>query len=158
MSDQTIQRRIEAMKRQRIASQKVVNLKDYKNLRGSHVGRKNVLVVDDDQMILTALSRVLGTRGYHVVVASDGMGLSRALENSRLHLFILDIHLPWVNGFELCRLIKSHPTYRGLPLILMSAFAEKEDIKRGFDCGCDEYIAKPFDMQHIVETVDAALV
>ena len=156
MADGTIRRRVEAIKRKKIASQKIVNLADYRTLkkrRESH----SILVVDDDRIILSALKRILEAKGYRVLVARDGVELSRVLEISRLHMFLLDINLPWIDGYELCRLIKSHPLHRNIPLILMSALSRQSDIEKGYRCGCDDYIIKPFDMDHITQTVDEVL-
>ncbi|MCY4381474.1 MAG: response regulator [Proteobacteria bacterium] len=152
----TIRSRIEAMKRQKLVMKKVVNLSDYRSLK-KPVKTKNILVVDDDPIILSALKRVLEVKGYRVVVALDGVELSHKLESARFHMFIIDINLPWVDGYELCKLIKSFPHYCDLPLILISSLSKKEDIDRGYQCGCDEYLIKPFDMNYIVGTVEKAL-
>lgn len=156
MADRTIRRRVECIKRKKIAAQKVVNLSDYRSLKKRR-DSFSILVVDDDRIILSALKRILEARGYRVLVARDGLELSQVLETSKLNMFLLDINLPWVDGYELCRLIKSHPLHRSIPLILMSALARQEDIDRGYRSGCDDYITKPFDMDHITETVDSAL-
>ena len=157
MADHTIRRRVEAMKRQKLIAQKVVNLEDYRNLTKG-VETKSILVVDDDKIILSALKRILEIRGYRVMIASDGVQLSHLLETSRFHMFLLDVNLPWVNGYELCRLIKSHPIYRNLPLILMSALSKKEDVEKGYKSGCDDYITKPFEMDRVVESVDSVFI
>lgn len=153
MSSQGIRRKIQAMKKQKLLAKKVVSLADYRELRQPS-STKNILVVDDDPMILNALRRVLEVgHGYRVRVAADGMELTDHLESTRFHMCILDVNLPWVNGYDLCRLIKSHPLYASLPLILISAMASQEDIDKGYSCGCDEYVVKPFDMNYIVDTV-----
>ena len=157
MADHTIRRRVEAMKRQKLVAQKVVNLEDYRNLTKG-VETKSILVVDDDKIILSALKRILEIRGYRVMIASDGVQLSHLLETSRFHMFLLDVNLPWVNGYELCRLIKAHPVYRGLPLILMSALSKKEDVEKGYKSGCDDYITKPFEMDRVIESVDSVFI
>lgn len=139
-----------------MAAKKVVNLAGYRVLKKRRE-HQSILVVDDDRVILSALKRILQGAGYRVLVARDGLELSGVLETSRLHMFILDINLPWVDGYELCRLIKSHPQYRGIPLVLMSALSRPSDIEKGYRCGCDDYIIKPFDMDVITGAVQTAL-
>lgn len=156
MSSSSIRRKIVDARRQQLVSKKVVSLSDYRHLTRRAVS-KNILVVDDDPIILSALKRVLEVKGYRVMVATDGLELAHKLETARFHMFILDINLPWVDGYELCRMIKSHPMYSGLPLILISSLAKKEDVEKGYMCGADDYLIKPFDMNYIVGTVDRVL-
>ena len=157
MSSRAIRRKVQELKKKKLLAKKVVSLADYREIT-QPTNMKNILVVDDDPMILSALKRVLEVSGgYRVMVAADGIELTDRLESSRFHLCILDVNLPWVDGYELCRLIKSHPTYSFLPLILISSMATQADIDKGFGCGCDEYLVKPFDMNYIVDTVASTL-
>lgn len=152
----SIRRRIETMQRKRLASQKVVDLGTY---RGLHLNRQTatILVVDDDEIMRNALKRILEMDGYSVMLAEDGMELSAILENSRLDLVLLDVNLPWVDGIELCQLLKSSPAYRHVPLVMVSAKTKKEDIETAFDAGCDDYITKPFDVEKLTDVIRANL-
>lgn len=157
MSSSTIRRKVQAIKKKKLKAQKVVSLADYRELT-IESSVKNILVVDDDPIVLSALKRVLdGQRGYRVVVARDGVELTECLETTRFHMCIMDVHLPWIDGYELCRLIKSHPRYVSLPLILVTSLTSSEDMKKGYECGCDDILIKPFDMNFIVDTVDRTL-
>ncbi|MGE0526017.1 MAG: PleD family two-component system response regulator, partial [Bdellovibrionales bacterium] len=69
-------------------------------------------------------------------------------------LIILDIGLPWINGFELAEMMKAHPDLKDIPLIFLSARTSDQDVKRGFDVGADDYITKPFDIEKVKRTVN----
>lgn len=154
--DRVLRRQIESIKRKRVASSSVVSLEDYRELKKT-VDPRTILVVDDDEVMRKALKRILEQEGYNVILAEDGMELSKVLENRRLDLILLDVNLPWVDGFELCEVIKNHHSLKSVPLILVSARKEKEDIERGFSSGCDEYIGKPFDIDFMTGVVSKAL-
>ncbi len=132
--DKTIRKKVEAIKRQKIVSKKIVNLADFRNLKKSSETR-SILVVDDDEIMRSALKRILEGENYKVILAEDGMELSKILETTKLDLILLDVNLPWVDGYELCRLIKSHHALKDVPLILVSARKGKEDIEQGFAAG-----------------------
>jgi DNA-binding response OmpR family regulator len=152
----SLRKQVEALKKAKLASGKVVKLSDFREL--DEVSRpETILVVDDDEVIRNGLTRILEGEGYHVIVAEDGMELSKVLESVAMDLILLDVHLPWVDGFELCSLIKGHDLFKGLPLILISASKTEEDLKKGFASGCDDYICKPFNIERLIETVDKSL-
>lgn len=153
MTDKSIRRKVEALKRQKIARHKVVNLADFRDLKAA-IDVRTILVVDDDEIMRSALKRILEAEGYKVMTAGDGLELSKLLEVNRLDMILLDVNLPWVDGFELCRLIKAHHNLKGVPLILISGRKSKEDVELGFECGADDYITKPFDIDHILDIIN----
>lgn len=150
--NKNIRKQIENLKKQKIAAKKVVSLEDFRKLK-QDVERHTILVVDDDEIMRNALKRILESEGYEVILAKDGLELSKVIESRRLDLILLDINLPWVDGLELCELIKGHYSLKEVPLILVSAYKTKEDIEKGFEAGCDEYVPKPFDVDHITHTI-----
>lgn len=156
MADRSIKDKVEAIKRKNIASQKIVHMDDFRKLRQSST-QHTILVVDDDDIVRNALQRILESVGYRVLVAADGVELSQMLEAMHLDLVLLDINLPWVDGFELCRIIKGHPQLKKVPLILISGRKSKEDIEKGLTVGADDYIAKPFDIEVITSTISRFL-
>lgn len=156
VADKSLRRQIESIKRQKIVSKKVVSLTDFRELRKA-IQTQSILVVDDDEIMRNGLKRILESEGYKVLVASDGMELSKILENSRFDMILLDVNLPWVDGYELCRLIKSHYALKEVPLILVSARKSKEDIQKGIEAGCNDYVTKPFDIDHITSVVSKHL-
>ena len=155
-ADKSLRRQIESIKRQKIVNKKVVCLSDFRELR-QKVETRTILVVDDDEIMRSAMKRILETEGYNVVLAIDGLELSKVLETSRLDLILLDVNLPWVDGYELCRLIKDHQTLKDVPLIFVSARKSKQDIQSGFDAGCNDYVTKPFDIEHMTAVINRML-
>jgi two-component system aerobic respiration control protein ArcA len=156
VSDKTLRRQIESIKRQKIVAKKVVSLSDFRNLKQS-IETRTILVVDDDEIMRNALKRILESTGYKVLLASDGLELSKILEVNRLDMVLMDVNLPWVDGYELCRLLKSHHSLSQVPLIFVSARKEEEDVRRGFDAGCNDYITKPFDVDKMTGTISTIL-
>lgn len=151
-ADKYLRRKIESMKRQRICAKKVVSLADFRDLQKA-IDTRNVLVVDDDEVMRNGLKRLLEAEGYRVLLAGDGLELSRVLESNRLDMILLDVNLPWVDGIELCKLIKQHYTLKDVPLVLISGRKAKEDVERGFAAGCNDYITKPFDIDYVTSVV-----
>ena len=139
-----------------MADEPVVNLSDYRSLKRREIER-TILVVDDDEIMRSAMKRILEASGCRVIISADGLELSQILERQKFDLILLDVNLPWVNGFELCGLLKSNPDFSKIPLILVSARKTKEDIEAGFAAGCDNYITKPFDVEHLSQVVDETL-
>lgn len=155
-ADKSLRRQIESIKRQKIVNKKVVSLSDFRELR-QKIDTRQILVVDDDEIMRSALKRILENEGYKVVMAVDGLELSKILETTRLDMILLDVNLPWVDGYELCRLIKDHHSLKDVPLILVSARKGKEDIQQGFDAGCNDYVTKPFDIDYMTGVINKAL-
>jgi CheY-like chemotaxis protein len=155
-ADKSLRRQIESIKRQKIVNKKVVSLSDFRELR-QKIDLRSILVVDDDEIMRSALKRILENEGYKVVLAVDGLELSKILETTRLDMILLDVNLPWVDGYELCRLIKAHHALKDVPLVLVSARKSKEDIQAGFDAGCNDYVTKPFDIDYMTGVINKML-
>jgi DNA-binding response OmpR family regulator len=101
-----------------------------------------ILIVEDDLTLLRGLKDNFGARGYEVATAEDGsVGLTLALEQAP-DLILLDIMLPKVNGYEICRALRE----RGLemPIVMLTARGQEEDIVLGLNLGADDYVVKPF--------------
>ena len=143
---------IERLTRERMMQEQVVTLDDLRRLRAA-TQKRTILLIEDDDTIRAALCRVLEGEGYRVMAAADGTQLSTLLNDSPLDLIMLDIGLPWINGFELAEMMKSHRDLKDLPLIFLSARTSEEDVKRGFEVGADDYIKKPFDLEKVKRTV-----
>ncbi len=155
-ADKSLRKQIESIKRQKIVAKKVVSLTDFRELKKS-IDLRTILVVDDDEVMRAALKRILENEGYKVVMAEDGLELSKVLETTRLDMILLDVNLPWVDGYELTRLIKQHHALRHVPLVLVSARKSKEDVEKGFDAGCNDYVTKPFDVDYITGAISKLL-
>jgi two-component system aerobic respiration control protein ArcA len=155
-ADRSLRRQIESIKRQKIVGKKIVSLDEFRDLN-TKAEIRTILVVDDDEIMRSAMKRILENEGYNVAMAVDGLELSKILETTRLDMILLDVNLPWVDGYELCRLIKDHHSLKAVPLVMVSARKGKEDIQKGFEAGCDDYVTKPFDIDHMTGIINKML-
>lgn len=112
-----------------------------------------ILVADDSQAVRDILQMSLETLGYKVLVAEDGERAMESIVGGNPDLIIADVMMPKVNGFQICRRVKSNPTTRRTPVILLTARSGQEDVFWGKDCGADEYITKPFRTQDLEQTI-----
>jgi len=114
-----------------------------------------VLIIEDDISILRGLKDNLTFEGYQVITATDGReGLTIALEK-QLDLLLLDIMLPGMNGYEICRKLKKEKP--DLPIIMITARGSEIDTVSGLDIGADDYISKPFSIPELLARVRAVL-
>lgn len=117
--------------------------------------RRQVLVVDDEPSIVNFVRLALEYNGFDVVAASSASEALQAIETSSPHLMVLDVMLPDVDGFTLCRRVRQ--SGNALPILLLTARGESEDVVRGLDSGADAYLVKPFKMEELVMRVQALL-
>lgn len=114
---------------------------------------KKILVVDDEQVTLKLLSIRLGINGFDVITASDGAaGLERA-RKEKPDLIVLDLMLPNINGFEVCRMLKFDDRYKNIPIIILSALHDQKERDRAVECGADAYFIKPFDLDLLLSKI-----
>jgi two-component system alkaline phosphatase synthesis response regulator PhoP len=124
---------------------------------GERMSKGRILVVDDEIYIVHILDFSLGMEGYEVLTALDGEQALERLKSDKPDLIVLDIMMPKVDGYEVCRTIKSNPETQHIPVILLSAKGRNVDQKMGFDVGADDYITKPFSPRKLVERINALL-
>ena len=116
---------------------------------------EKVLIIEDDSTMLRGLTDNFEYAGYQVLTACDGEeGLNSAL-NARPHLIILDIMLPKINGYEICRLIRKEQL--NMPIIMLTAKGEESDIILGLNLGADDYVTKPFSIKELLARAAAFL-
>jgi two-component system phosphate regulon response regulator PhoB len=117
-----------------------------------------ILVADDDEDLLQALDFTLSQNGYNVIQAKDGAEtIVEALE-SRPDLILLDIMMPDLDGFTACRELKNREDTKRIPIIMLTAKGEVEDIKTAFKAGANDYVVKPFIMEQVLEKIEEFLV
>lgn len=148
--------RIEKITRDRMSQEKVVSLQELRKLE-KQKNPYNLLIIEDDETLRLAMRRIFEAEGYKVLTAADGTQLSQVLDDSPIDLIILDIGLPWINGFEIAELMKSHDDLKDIPLIFVSGRNSEVDIKKGFEVGADDFIKKPFDVEKIKKTVNTLI-
>ena len=112
-----------------------------------------ILIIDDDPVQLKLLSGRLSENGYKIttsIEASEGLKTAMTIE---FDLFILDVMMPIINGYNLCRLLKTIDQKKNVPIILVTARNELEDINIGREMGADAYLTKPINMQELLKTI-----
>jgi two-component system, OmpR family, alkaline phosphatase synthesis response regulator PhoP len=107
--------------------------------------KKNILVVDDEPHIVNLIKLSLKNNTNEIIEAYSGFEALEKVKNNKIDLIILDLMMPNLNGFEVCRKLKSNAITQHIPIIILSAKNELEDKMRGINLGADDYITKPFD-------------
>ncbi len=116
-----------------------------------------VLIVDDDPQIIDWLQLDLQLSGYTVDSANDGFDGFQKIQGNNYDLIILDVMMPKLDGFEVCKRLRALTEHRELPIILLTAKGTIEDKILGFNSGADDYLVKPFDIQELLVRMRALL-
>lgn len=116
---------------------------------------RKILLVEDEQKIATTLQKGLSENGYHVDLAFDGEIGKRLFLNHSYDLVILDINLPIINGYDLCKIIRNHN--QQVPVLMLTAMSATDDKIEGFDAGTDDYLSKPFEFKELLVRIRALL-
>ena len=127
----------------------VVSLGEFRKLKKKNQTPLHVLLIDDDDSFRTAMVRFLEGEGYKVTASLDGTQLSEVLGDEPLDLILLDVGLPWVNGFELAEILKESEDLKDIPLIFISGKADDLDIMRGKKLGAVDFLKKPFELKEL---------
>lgn len=109
----------------------------------------DILIVDDDLNNLQMLSDILVARGYEVRGAKNGTVALDFIQNDPPDLVLLDVRMPGMDGYEVCKRLKAEQRYADLPIIFLSALQETEDRVRGFEAGAVDFISKPFQADEV---------
>jgi phosphoserine phosphatase RsbU/P len=112
-----------------------------------------ILIVDDNPKNLQVLGNYLRNEGFRVEFALDGNAALDWIERSDFDLILLDIMMPGMDGFEVCRIIKSNPLKQKVPVIFLTAKVDTESIIKGFDLGAVDYVIKPFNQKELIARV-----
>ena len=114
---------------------------------------KKILIVHDEKDIVETLKFILESEGYDCVVAYDGEEALSLAKNENPDLIVLDVMLPKINGYKVCRLLKFDSKYKHIPILMVTARTQAEDKIIGEETGANEYITKPFDIETITTLV-----
>lgn len=119
---------------------------------------KKILIVDDEANIVKLLkNRLKKIGGYKVIVAQDGQDGLELARNEKPDLILLDLMLPKLNGYKLCRMLKFDQKYKHIPIIIFTARAQKSDEKLGLEVGANAYITKPFRSETLLTKIKELL-
>ncbi|MDQ0857490.1 response regulator transcription factor [Bacillus sp. V2I10] len=115
---------------------------------------KKILLVDDEELMLDLLALYLAPAGYLCIKSSSGQHAIDIVQKEEPDLMILDLMMPEMNGFEVCKEIRS---FSDIPIIMVTASGQKEDIVKGLQTGADDYITKPFNETELLARIEAIL-
>ena len=118
---------------------------------------RNIIIVEDDEDIADSIRYNLDREGFRVRVAVTGEDALSLILNGPPSLILLDLNLPGMNGFEICRRLRAEPSTATIPILMLTARADETDKVLGLNMGADDYITKPFSMRELVARVNAAL-
>lgn len=121
------------------------------------MAKNKILIVEDEESLLKLESILLTSKGYDVRGASNGQAALDVLAEESVDLVLLDIMLPEIDGFEVCRRIKADTATRHIPVIMLTAKKSRDDMARGEKVGADWYITKPFKSAMVIETIQRFL-
>jgi CheY-like chemotaxis protein len=116
-----------------------------------------ILVVDDEPTIVRLMEFILARQGHEMIVAVNGEEALEKIRAQQPDLVLLDIMMPRIDGYEVAQRLRADPATTALPIIMLSAKAQEEDIRRGVEVGVDEYVTKPFSPDHLVHVVSEYL-
>ena len=112
-----------------------------------------VMVVEDEEAIAMMLTYNLEKEGYKVEVVSNGMHAVKEVERLKPSVILLDWMLPEISGVEICRIIRSKPEIKNIPIIMLTAKSQEDDIVKGLSSGADDYVTKPFSIPELMARV-----
>ncbi|HET9596095.1 MAG TPA: response regulator [Anaeromyxobacteraceae bacterium] len=116
-----------------------------------------ILIVDDEPNIVISLEFLMRREGYEVEVAADGEAALVAVAERPPALIVLDVMLPGLNGFEVCRLVRADPRWRDVKILMLSARGREAEVAKGLALGADAYVTKPFSTRALVTQVSEML-
>jgi CheY-like chemotaxis protein len=115
--------------------------------------KKRILIADDNENIREALSYLLEDEGYELWAAKDGAETLAKIKEVLPDILFLDVMMPVINGYEVCRIIKNDPAIKKTYVIMLTAKGQAAEQERGREVGADEYIVKPFSPMEILAKV-----
>ena len=114
---------------------------------------KKILIADDETDIVETLQFMLEVEGFECLTAYNGEDALNLAKREMPDLLILDVMMPKINGYKVCRLLKFDAKYKNIPILMVTARSQEEDKMIGVETGPDEYITKPFEINDVVEKV-----
>jgi len=148
--------KIEKITTERMSKDKVVELEEFRQLKKPKE-IASILIIEDDETMRKSMKRIFEDENYKVITAADGTQLSTVLDDNPIDLIILDVGLPWINGYELAELMRENSDLKHIPIIFVSGRISEADIKAGFEAGADDYVKKPFEVDKIKKSVQTLL-
>lgn len=117
---------------------------------------KKVMVVDDEPFILKMIEARLRSNGYEVITAEDGETCLKKVGEEKPDVILLDIIMPGLSGFEVCARLKENHSTKDIPVVMLTALAQKKDMSRGLDVGAKFFVTKPYDPEDLLYKIKKA--
>jgi len=114
---------------------------------------KKVLIVDDEANIVISIEFLMKQAGYNIEIANDGEEALEKAESYRPDLILLDVMMPKINGFEVCRRIRSNPDWKDMKIVMLTAKGREVEVTKGLALGADSYVIKPFSTKELMAEV-----
>jgi len=114
------------------------------------VAQQRIVVADDDPIVVKFLTAIFEDQGFEVRSAEDGERALQIIREAPPDLVILDLVMPYRDGFEVCQQLRATPDTRSVPVIILSMKEKEQDALRAFEVGADDYIRKPFNVLELV--------
>ena len=118
---------------------------------------RTIMIVDDDVEIVNLFETKLLKEGFDVCVAFDGKSAIQNIQKVKPDLLVLDVNMPKMDGWEVCKKLRSDPTTKYIPIIFLTAKNEASDRIQGFEFGADDYIVKPFNIDEVILRIKSIL-
>ena len=118
---------------------------------------KRILIAEDEPSIVLSLEFLLAEAGYEVLTAVNGADALKLAEERTPDLVVLDIMLPVVNGFEVCRTLRANPALRNMRILMLTARGREQEVARGLALGANAYVTKPFGTRELMKTIGELL-
>jgi len=118
---------------------------------------KKILIVDDEVDLVETVRFPLEMEGYHVLISYNGEDALNQARKENPDLILLDLMLPKLDGYKVCRLLKFDDRYKHIPILMLTAKTQERDKALGMETGANEYITKPFEMEDLLRKVKAYL-
>jgi DNA-binding response OmpR family regulator len=118
----------------------------------------SIMIVEDDKIVAKLLSHILTQRGFSVEVAADGLAAAEKVKNQQPpKLILLDIILPFFDGFEILLQIRSQKGWKKVPVVIVTSKTQEQNIVRAFENGANDYITKPFQLEELMARINRCL-
>lgn len=115
--------------------------------------KKKILIVEDEKPIVEYIEALLGLSGYETIVAMDGRRAIDTARESFPDLILLDVMLPKLNGFDVCKIIRQDPALAKTPVVMLTSLNQVGDIDKAYEVGATDYITKPFDSNKLIPKI-----
>jgi len=125
--------------------------------RANETQAPTILIIENEVSNRILIERVLSTRGYRCLSASNGLEALNMLEHERVSLILTDLSMPVMDGYRTTQLIRERPGMERVPIVAVTAYAQSDENEAALQIGCNEYLTKPFKPRQLLEVVDRLL-